>query len=160
MVVLNSGDRGEEPRVLCELNDLVQFVRNETGAQNVGPDDDLLYDLGVDGAEFVDLVEKYAKKYQVNICNYLWYFHHGEEGFNIVSLFIASPDRRVPTIPVTPRMLTEFANAGKWGIDYPEHSLPKRRYDLIIGSVIYGAFLLTLFFFVVIKYAILKMPII
>ena len=67
---------------------------------------------------------------------YLWYFHAAEEiGFGIGAIFFDPPNYRVKRMPVTPAMLTEFANKGKWDIVYPDHTLPKYRYDLLINTV-------------------------
>jgi len=80
---------------------------------------------------------------------YRWYFHHGEEGFNIGSLFCAPPYKRVQHIPVTPSILLDAAVEGKWPLNYPDHKLPEKRYDILVtrvlivlflGVVVYAAF--------------------
>ncbi len=44
--------------------------------------------------------------------NYLWYFHCNEEGTgSIGGMFFNTPYKSVNRIPVTPKMLTEFANS-------------------------------------------------
>lgn len=68
--------------------------------------------------------------------SYLWYFHTRGEGWNIGSIFFKPPNKRVEQITITPSMLTKFAESGVWDVDYPNHSVPKRRYDLIINQVI------------------------
>jgi hypothetical protein len=63
---------------------------------------DLCSDLGIDGDDFSMLMEEFASTYKVDMDNYRWYFHHGEEGWNIGGIFSPTPDRQVKHIPVTP----------------------------------------------------------
>ena len=68
---------------------------------------------------------------------FLWYFHYGEEANSFPSgLFFKPPNYRVERIPITPEMLLQFAKSGKWAIDYPEHTLPKVRYDMVINRAL------------------------
>jgi hypothetical protein len=39
-------------------------------------------------------------------------------------------------------MLLDFANKGKWDITYPDHRLPKKRYDILINQMFAGGLLL------------------
>jgi hypothetical protein len=55
---------------------------------------------------------------------YLWYFHHHEEGSSFGSNFFRAPNELVNHIPITPKLLFEFAKKGKWDLEYPEHQLP------------------------------------
>lgn len=84
----------------------------------------------------------------MDISSCLWYFHCGEEGSwnNIGGTFFKSPDERVKHIAVTPDMLSEFAKIGKWNIDYPDHKLPKRRYDILINQLLILAFIIFLIY--------------
>jgi hypothetical protein len=93
--------------------------------------------LGCTGDDFHELIEAYTKKFGVEkMDNYLWYFHVEEEGHcGIGSLFFLPPNQRVKHIPVTPRLLLKCANAGRWLVVYPEHILPKYRYDLLINII-------------------------
>jgi len=74
--------------------------------------------------------------YSVDMTAYLWYFHSDEEGNNIGGLFFPPPYKRVKRIAVTPLLLTEFANTGKWDIEYPNHKIPQKRYDTLIDVII------------------------
>ncbi len=40
------------------------------------------------------------------------------------------------TSVTTVEMLTEFANSGKWSVDYPQHEIPKRRLDVLLDHLI------------------------
>lgn len=89
--------------------------------------------MHVVGDDFHDMIDKYAKEYDVDMRDYLWYFHADEEGISIGGVFFKPPHARVERIPVTPRMLAQFIETKKWKIDYPKHSIPKRRVDLFIN---------------------------
>lgn len=85
--------------------------------------------------DFHELVDIYAKQFNVNMDNYLWYFHAEEEGTNISKYFYKPPYDRVDRISITPLILEQFAQAREWNIEYPPHNLPKHRYDLIINFI-------------------------
>jgi hypothetical protein len=118
-------------------NEIIEFVKKNTGLKNITSDTDI-FDIGVVGDDFHELIEEFAKTYSVNMTNYLWYFHADEEGGrgSIGGLFFDPPYKKVNRISVTPLLLTEFANKGKWEIEYPKHQIPKRRYDLLINTII------------------------
>lgn len=124
----------------------INFLKNLSGTDKIGPDSDIFNDIGMVGDDFHEMIQKYSKKFSVNMSDYLWYFHADEEGGwnSIGALFFNPPYKRVKRIPVTPSMLTDFANQGKWDIQYPDHKLPKRRYDLLINTVLFGIGMLLL----------------
>jgi hypothetical protein len=71
-------------------------------------DADIFHNLGIDGDDAFEFIERFAAKFDIEITNYHWYFHHGEEGFlNIGGLFFRPPYRRVGRIPITPQVLAE-----------------------------------------------------
>ncbi len=117
------------------IYEIIEFVRNETASKIVSFDSDIERDLGCTGDDFPELMDKYSKKYNVEMANYLWYFHHAEEGNSFGSNFFSAPNEIVNHIPVTPNLLLKFAENGKWNLKYPEHKLPKRRYDLIANQI-------------------------
>ena len=115
------------------------FIKEKTGIDKLMPGDDLLNDQGVCGDDFHELIDEYAKIFNVDMTGYLWYFHAGEEGGwnSIGGSFLKPPYERVIHIPVTPTLLLESANKGRWDIQYPPHKLPKRRWDIIINQVLF-----------------------
>jgi hypothetical protein len=121
-------------------DELVKFIIDLAGTDQVRADSDIFSDLGMGGDDFHEMIEKYATRYSVDMDGYLWYFHADEEGHGFGALFFPPPYHRIERIPVTPAMLTDFANKGKWDIPYPEHTLPKRRYDLLINQILVGLF--------------------
>jgi hypothetical protein len=117
---------------------IIDFLKDKIGSDDIKVDSDLYSDLGVYGDDFDELISDYSKKFTVNMDKYLWYFHMTEEGgqCSIGGMFFTPPYKRIQRIPVTPKMLTEFANKAQWYIDYPEYKLPKRRWDILINQVL------------------------
>ena len=120
------------------LEDIMKFIIDKTGCtkEDVNDESDLVNDLGCSGDDFHELIDEYAKKFNVDMTSYLWYFHGDEEGQNIGALFFKPPYKRVKHIPLTPSILLACANQGKWTVIYPEHKLPKRRYDILINVLL------------------------
>ncbi|WP_188315868.1 DUF1493 family protein [Chitinophaga agrisoli] len=123
------------------LSQILKFVKDQTGADEVLENSDINRDLGCDGDDFDELISKFAREYNVDTSSCLWYFHCTEEA-NIIWSISNSPDKYVTHIPVTPLMLLEFAQKGKWDLQYPEHTVPTRRY-IFIPMLLLAASLLT-----------------
>jgi hypothetical protein len=115
---------------------IIEFIKGKTGIDKLNPGDDLLQDHGVSGDDFHELIENYRKSFNVDMSTYRWYFHADEEGNNTGGIFFKPPHQRVQRIPVTPAMLCEFANKLVWDIHYPDHKIPKHRWDLLINILI------------------------
>ena len=126
------------------LDEIITFIKARTGADKVEEADDIEENLGCTGDDFDELITAYAEKFKVDMSSYLWYFHAVEEGSwnSIGSIFFKSLDKRVEHIAVTPIMLLEFADKGTWDVKYPEHNLPKRRYDILINQVVVLIFII------------------
>jgi hypothetical protein len=132
--------------------EIIDFLKVETCEDKITSETDIFNECGISGDDSHELIEKYHKKYNVDISNYLWYFHCDEEGMgSIGGMFFKAPYKRVNRIPITPKMLTEFANSKRWKIDYPEHKLPKYRFDIIFNQIIIFLFLCLLFYKYVVK---------
>ena len=131
---------------MYQIEDIYQLLEKHIPGEVVDPDSDIFDDFGCVGDDFHDMISDYANTFKVDMSKYLWYFHGDEEGNGISMQIVDPPYKRVKRIPVTPEMLLEFANSGKWGIDYPDHNLPKRRYDilfnqiLIVGLILYAIY--------------------
>lgn len=115
---------------------ILHFLEAIVGLDDIAADADIFRDLGVTGDDFHEMIAKYASTFSVDMNGYLWYFHANEEGQGIGGLFVAAPYERVQRIPVTPAMLTDFANKGRWDIEYPAHDIPPKRYDLLINLIV------------------------
>ncbi len=137
---------------LYSTEDLIEFIKMLSGSKKVESNSDIYSEIRMGGDDFNEMIEKYATKYSVDMTNYLWYFHSDEEGQNFGGLFFKPPYCRVNRIPVTPSMLADFANKSKWDIQYPEHKLSKKRYDLIINQIIVITFLIGLLIWLFIKW--------
>ena len=119
------------------MDEILKFVKELTCAETVTENSDIESEIGCYGDDFHELIEEYSKRFNVDMSTYLGYFHTREEGSeSIGGLFFAPPNNRVKRIPITPKMLFEFAEKGKWGIKYPEHDIPKKRYDLFINLIL------------------------
>ncbi len=121
-----------------KINEIIEFLEVFSGIDTIDPDSDLFQDIKIVGDDFHEMIEQFASKFSVDMGNYLWYFHTNEEGSSnsIGGLFFDPPYKRVNRIPVTPIMLVAFANKGKWDIQYPIHSIPPKRYDILINNIV------------------------
>ncbi len=75
-------------------------------------DTDINGELRIEGEDFNELLEAYSEQFKVDMSDYLWFFHHEGEGFQISlgRILFKPPNLRVERIPVTPTMLAYFAN--------------------------------------------------
>ena len=126
---------------------IIDFIQEFSGLDSIYSDTDLFKDANITGDDFHDLIDKYSRQFHVDMSSYLWYFHSDEEGINLGSIFFKSPHQLYNRIPVTPKLLADFANTGHWNISYPDHIMPKKRYDLSINLIILTAFLGFLIYF-------------
>ncbi|SFH20273.1 DUF1493 family protein [Pontibacter chinhatensis] len=137
---------------MIQVDEILEFTRAYTSSNKVQEESDIYDDLDLAGDDFHDFIEHFAARYEVDLTAYLWYFHADEEGLNLGSWFFKPPYARVKRIPVTPKMLTNFANSRKWTVKYPEHHLPERRYDLLFNQIVSVIMLLVLAILLLYKY--------
>jgi hypothetical protein len=121
---------------MASFEEIAAFVRHQTGCrEEVRPETSLQDDVGVYGDDMDDFLAAYAHRFAVDLSEYLWYFHTGEEGFlSIGGLIVPPPNARVDEIPITVSMLKEYSDRGRWAVEYPPHQLPKGRPDLRINQ--------------------------
>jgi len=122
-----------------ELREIYAFLSKVSGASEarLTPSVDLEHGLGITGDDFFELAEQFSGEFHVDMSTYRWYFHHGEEvTFNPGALFFKPPNRQVSHIAVTPLLLLEAANSGRWPVSYPKHRLTTRRYDILATYVL------------------------
>lgn len=135
------------------IDEIIDFLVDLSGNDKILADSDLFSEIRIVGDDFHEMIEKYANKYNVNMTKYLWYFHTDEEGqSSIGSLFFKAPYERVKRITITPTMLVDIANKGVWTIEYPNHILPKKRYDLLINQSIVIIFFVIIILILCYKY--------
>lgn len=132
---------------------IIAFLIQFSGDKKIKADTDLFAETGIVGDDFFEMLEKYSKQYTVDLNDCLWYFHNEEEGNgdSIGRLFFKQPSELVKRIPVTPAMLTAFANSGKWKIDYPEHKIPAKRYDILINTILFVLFISALILYLIFR---------
>lgn len=122
------------------IREISNFLEDYSGVYPGNEDTDIYKDMGVVGDDFHEMIEKFAKQYQVDMTDYLWYFHADEEGQSIGGVFYKAPYQKVQRIPFTPKMLAYFIETKKWKIDYPKHDTPKSRPDLLINKIVVFSF--------------------
>ncbi|MFB6344094.1 hypothetical protein ACE1ET_20415, partial [Saccharicrinis sp. FJH62] len=126
---------------MIRIDEILKFIKEQTGLDSLESDSDI-FELGIVGDDFDELIVEFSEKYKIKMDSYLWYFHANEEGLSIGGLFFKSPNKRVNRIPITPKFLLTIANQGFWNIDYPKHELPKYRLDIIINKILVAVFVI------------------
>jgi len=121
---------------------IIQFLRDDWKCpDSISARTTLQDNLGFFGDDLGDFLDEYAARFHVDMARYHWYFHTGEEGFNVGALFFKPPNKKVEQIPITVEMLCEFADSGTWSVEYPPHSISEHRIDIWIGPVLLLALL-------------------
>ena len=122
---------------MVTTDEIISLLKERSTIEDLYEDSDI-FEQGITGDDFHEMIDDYAIKYNVNMDDYLWYFHADEEGGNnsIGGFFFQPPYKRVKRMPLTPQMLAGFANKGKWDIKYPVHKIPAKRYDLLINQIL------------------------
>jgi hypothetical protein len=134
---------------IMDIEEIYKFLIESQGVERkmLFPSADLCSDLGIDGDDFLELKEEFASKYGVDMSMYRWYFHHGKEpSLNIGAMFSRSQPLhlQVKHIPVTPQILLEAVNAGKWSIEYPSHIIKDGTLETAINRVVLVFFVVLL----------------
>ncbi len=120
-------------------NSVIDFVKKELlYKEEITPETSLQDDIKVYGDDIGDFLSKYSKEFSVDMSNYKWYFHTGEEaGCAPGAILFKPPNHRVKEIPITVALLSECAEKGKWIINYPECYIPDKRWDIIINRIFF-----------------------
>lgn len=122
-------DRPNDDGTMTEAEirkELIALITDKVGvrAEEVVPNADIEKDLGCTGDDFFELMEAYAKRFNVDMSGFLWYFHtHDESMATLNPLPGKPPSTQVERIPVTLNLLVEKALLGKWDLTYPPHVL-------------------------------------
>ena len=126
--------------------DILAFVSEQTGCPTHEIDPcDLLGSTGWDGDDAFELIEAYGDRFGVDLSNYVWDFHHHDEGsLTNVFPFVKPPHDRVSRIPISAAMLAKFAHSGRWNVDYPPFQPIAVRRDIwpvpVLALAAIGAF--------------------
>lgn len=113
------------------LDDFVLDFWNEPAPAS--PDADLFAALSLSGDDADQFLQEFAEEFDIDISGLLWYFHYGEE-WHLGRPFYKPLNHHVTHIPITRTILENAISTKKWPVQYPEHSLPKIRWDLIINK--------------------------
>ena len=135
----------------ASINEIKQLISTQLGCDLalVTDDADIVYDLDCVDFALDEFIAAYRSKFGVNMEDYRWYFHT-----NVVSgdtsalgkmLFKTAPNA-VKHIPITAKILWESASVGKWVIWYPEHTVPRRRFDAYIQASIIFIFIVLMLY--------------
>lgn len=122
-------------KTVISESEILDFIEEKTGLRPSSKQTDIVSEMSIWGDDVSELLEAFAARYDVDMSNYLWYFHTGDEGTNILSFIFKPPNQRVQRIPITPGLLIKSAESHHWQVAYPEHNIPKRRWDLLAGWI-------------------------
>lgn len=122
------------------IEEIYEFLEQEEAVKRskLHPDSDFVDELGIEGDDFSETINLFAEKYEVDMSEYRWYFHHGEEGWNLGALFFKPPYAQVKRIRVTPGLLLEAARTKVWPISYPQHQIREGRPDITFNKILFG----------------------
>ncbi|GGZ45460.1 DUF1493 family protein [Asticcacaulis endophyticus] len=99
--------------------------------------DDLFESLEIYGDDADEFIVDFGQRFGVDVSEYRWYFHTGEEiSFNPGAWFFKPPNKRVSYIPISFQTLQAAIAKRMWPIAYPPHELPKVRWDIRITQAI------------------------
>ncbi|QDU23365.1 DUF1493 family protein [Urbifossiella limnaea] len=119
------------------FDEVAELVREQTNYDGPLTDDtELQADLGVAGDDLDRLLLAWAERFGADLSGYLPHFHTAEEGFNLGAWFYPPRDSRLPDVPITVGMLHQYAELGRWALEYPDHDPRRRRPDVWVNRVV------------------------
>ncbi|KIC31746.1 DUF1493 family protein [Leisingera sp. ANG-S5] len=86
---------------------------------------DLFGAFGLEGDDADEFLEAFSKRFSVDLSGLRWEFHYNADeppGRRRVLPLDAS-GKVIPYQPITLELLEKAVLAGKWGYDYPEHTI-------------------------------------
>lgn len=125
-------------------SEVFDLIEEKSGQRPCSKNSDIVSEMSIWGDDLAELLEAFAARYNVDMSNYLWYFHTGDEGTNILSFLFKPPNKRVQRIPIAPGLLIKSAESHLWQVAYPEHIMPKRRWDLLAGWIVIACIIVIL----------------
>lgn len=120
-------------RAVSRVEEINALVRKHTGFRGrLSEEVNLFPDLFLLEPDLDELLTDFAERFRVDLAGFRWYVHTDEDGVSVGRFFFRAPQDRVTRIPISLGLLYRAAEIGRWPIDYPEHSLPARRWDRLI----------------------------
>jgi hypothetical protein len=98
------------------------FVYSQTAwsCLDVPAETDLVYDAGICGDDLWELVDEFARRFDVRMDGFRWYHHSAPEGCNPLWLLFKPWWARKTRVPIRLSDLVMSARSGEWGVQYPE----------------------------------------
>ena len=130
---------------MVEPEDIVELAREFSFDHLVcGNDQDLLRATGMDGEDANAFFDAFARKYSVNMNDFLWFFHYtaDEPPYWRRVKPVGRDGRAFPMLPITPRLLADAANERRWPLEYPTHRLSVSRWPMIVMFVLLASLVL------------------
>lgn len=128
-------------------SDIVDLARKHSHARLIcGEDQDLLRATGMEGDAANAFFDAYAEEFSVDMADFLWFFHYDadEPPFYRRVRPIGGTGRAFGLIPITPRLLADAANEGRWPLEYPEHRIRVSHWPLVIMFLLLGILVLAI----------------
>lgn len=134
-------------RPVVEPEDIVGFARKHSGASlHCGLHGDLLAAMGAEGDDASEFLEAFADSYSVDMADFLWFFHYNAD--EPPSFQRARPvdrdGRSLARIPITPSLLADAANQGRWPLEYPVHRMQVSRWPMRLMSIFLATLVLSI----------------
>src|ERR1044071_5098992 len=119
-----SGETNRLARRAPTVDDLEQRIRAFVHEQTVLPLDmapgtDVVDDARMYGDDVWELVEEFARRFNVRLDGFRWYHHSGPEGCNPLWLLFRPWWARKTHVPIRLSDLVESARCGQWSVQYP-----------------------------------------
>ena len=103
-----------EPRSTV-LEQVIAFIRDHVGGRDIAPDNRLLEDLGIDGADAFELLDEFAERFHVDMTGFRPIEYFGPEaGWSPLVLLYRWFRRPPKTEPLYVRDLVSAVEAGRW----------------------------------------------
>ena len=101
---------------MVSLEDIAAFVAGRLGVRRevLSAGTRLVQDLGVDGDDFVELMDVFFAQFSVDPAGFRYADHAGAEGLDLLGALNPFGRKPPPPKPVTLAMLVEAAAAGRW----------------------------------------------
>jgi hypothetical protein len=97
------------------------FVREHIGwlPLDMDPNTDVVDDSGIYGDDVWDLIDDFAKRFNVRMDGFQWCYHSGPEGCNPLWLIFPPWWSRKSHVPIRLADLVESARRQEWSVTYP-----------------------------------------
>ncbi len=130
---------------MVEPADIVNLARKFSFANLVcGDDQDLLRATGMDGDDATEFFDAFAREYSVDMSEFVSIFHYDvdEPPYYRRVRAVGRDGRAFGLIPVTPKLMADAANEGRWPLEYPIHRVRISHWPIAMMFVFLASFVL------------------